>query len=100
MQGNAESGEETDGGTMKFLMDIFKEDDGKASLSRVMTALFAVFACYWVTYLVRKNGAMPDFTGLILFISMAYGLNQAARLAANVLASKTAAAATTTGGGS
>ena len=59
-----------------FWRGVFSEEDGTPSLSRVATMILVFFACGWVTYIVRKTTILPDFTGLIMFISTIYGINR------------------------
>ena len=61
---------------MTFLRSMFSEEDGKSSFSRVATALLLLLALGWVTHLVMRNHALPDFGGLTIFISALYGLNK------------------------
>jgi hypothetical protein len=56
---------------------VFAEQDGTPSFSRVATAFLLCFACGWVTALVMKHWALPDFAGLIAFIGVLYGINRA-----------------------
>ena len=60
---------------MKWLKSIFSEEDGKGSFSRVSTFVLVVSAVCWVTHLVHHNNALPDFTGLSIFIATLYGVN-------------------------
>jgi len=50
----------------------FSEADGTPSFSRVITVPIVFFALGWVTHIVWKTGALPDFMGLIAFISAIY----------------------------
>ncbi len=59
-----------------FWRGVFSEPDGTPSFSRVATGLIVAFALGWVTSLVRTNHALPDFGGLVLFISALYGVNK------------------------
>jgi hypothetical protein len=63
-----------------FLVSTFSEPDGKGSFTRLATALLILAAIAWVTRLVWINHALPDFSGLIVFISALYGLNKASSL--------------------
>jgi len=55
---------------------MFSESDGTPSFARVFTGLLVCFAIGWVTHLVWKTHALPDFAGLALFISVLYGANK------------------------
>jgi hypothetical protein len=57
---------------------VFSESDGTPSLSRVATAILVAFAMGWVTNIVWKTHALPDFAGLALFVGTLYGLNKSA----------------------
>jgi hypothetical protein len=61
-----------------FWRGVFSEPDGTPSFSRVATGLLVSFACGWVTAIVWKNHALPDFAGLALFIGTLYGSNKLA----------------------
>lgn len=60
-----------------FWLWCFSEQDGTPSFSRVATAFLLFFAVGWVTALVCKHWALPDFAGLIGFVGVLYGLNRA-----------------------
>lgn len=59
-----------------FWQWVFCEPDGTPSFSRVGTAVLIGFAMGWVTSIVTKTHALPDFAGLSLFISVLYGANK------------------------
>jgi hypothetical protein len=59
-----------------FLAGVFS-DNGSPSFSRIGTGMALAFGCGWVTAIVRTTHALPDFTGLTMFIGMLYGLNVA-----------------------
>ena len=61
-----------------FWRGVFSESDGTASSSRVFTGILVAFAMGWVTELVIKNHAMPDFGGLAMLIGTLYGVNKIA----------------------
>lgn len=61
----------------KFWRGVFSEADGTPSFSRVATGLLLAFALGWVTALVAKHWALPDFGGLIAFVGVLYGINKA-----------------------
>lgn len=64
------------GNLMNFWKGVFS-DNGSPSFSRVATGFALCFACGWVTAIVMKNHALPDFMGLVAFIGVLYGLNTA-----------------------
>lgn len=45
------------------ILEMFTENDGKLSLSRVSSGSIVFATLGWVTYLVIKNAALPDLTG-------------------------------------
>jgi hypothetical protein len=55
---------------------VFSEADGTPSFSRVATGLTLCFALGWVTAIVMKHYALPDFAGLAMFVGTLYGLNR------------------------
>jgi len=57
-----------------FMAGVFS-DNGTPSFSRVGAGLALAFACGWVTAIVCNSHALPDFTGLTLFIGALYGAN-------------------------
>jgi hypothetical protein len=64
----------------KFLVEVFSDDDGRGSFSRVATAFIVVFVLGLMTRVVFHNGAFPDggtLSALSLFIVTLYGANQA-----------------------
>jgi hypothetical protein len=60
-----------------FLREVFS-DQGVGSFSNVATAVILAFSIYWVTYLVLKDGKLPDMSGLALFIGTLYGVKKVA----------------------
>ena len=64
--------------TVKFWRGVFSEPDGSPSFSRVATAVLLAFACGWVTAIVVKHYALPDFTSLVMFVGVLYGINRGA----------------------
>jgi hypothetical protein len=63
-------------GGQKFIAGVFS-DGGSPSFSRVATGLLLIFCLWWDTYFLYRNGAMPDFTGQVLFLGTIYGVNVA-----------------------
>jgi len=59
----------------EWIKKLFSES-GEASMSRTAAFIALVFACGWVTYLVIKNGALPDLHGIALFVGTPYGLGK------------------------
>ena len=64
----------------KSLWTMFQEDDGAWSMSRVFLGMSIFYANNWITYLVIRNGTLPDLGGLSLFVAgigtVTYGYNQ------------------------
>lgn len=63
---------------MSFWRGVFSEADGTPSFSRVATAVALAFALGWVTSIVARTHQLPDFSGLVAFIGILYGINRAA----------------------
>jgi len=65
-----------------FLRGLFLEDSGKPSFSRTFPAIVIVISIVWVTFLILKNGQMPDLTSLALYLGAilgpTYGANKIA----------------------
>ncbi len=51
------------------VMEMFTEDSGKLSLSRVTSGMMVLSTIVWVTYLVFKTTTLPDLTGPAIFAS-------------------------------
>ena len=67
---------------LAFLKSTFSEPDGSGSASRVLAGTSVVSVLGWVTYLVIKNGTLPDLSGASLFLSASfsgYAANQITR---------------------
>ena len=68
--------------TGKFWRGAFSEPDGTPSVTRVLTAVITAFALGWVTaiittHLFRKyEPVLPDFAGLVAFVSSLYAANR------------------------
>lgn len=66
---------------LRFLKSTFSEADGTASATRVLGGGCVVMTLGWITYLVLKNGALPDLSGASLFVTSGfsgYGMNKLA----------------------
>src|SRR6266403_2353025 len=50
------------------ILEMFTEDDGKLSLSRVLTGLIVISTIVWVSYFVFWKGIFPDLTGPAVFV--------------------------------
>lgn len=61
---------------MGFWRGVFSDGD-QPSFSRVASGAVVFFALGWVTHIVWRSHALPDFGGLALFIGTLYGLNVA-----------------------
>lgn len=68
----------------RYLRQLFSES-GAASFSRVGAFIALVFACVWVSYIVRRTAALPSLEGLTLFIGTLYGLGKAGETVQRVL---------------
>lgn len=65
-----------------YVKSVFAEADGSASMSRILAGVVVAAPIFWITYLVVKNGALPDLTSASLFVGSGftgYGINQARR---------------------
>lgn len=60
----------------QFIREALSESDGKGSITRILTLVAVLFAMLWVTIIVNHNHALPDFSGLALFVGTLYGINQ------------------------
>lgn len=65
----------------EFISKLFKESDGTPSLSRVCTGVIVLASISWVSVIVRRTNAFPDFSGLSLFVGTLYGLNHLGNVA-------------------
>lgn len=59
---------------MEFWKGVFS-DNGNPSFSRIGAGFALAFSCGWVTSIVLKTKALPDLTGISLFIGTLYGVN-------------------------
>lgn len=67
---------------LSFVKSTFSESDGTGSASRVLAGTSVTAVLTWVTYVVIKNGALPDLSGAALFLSAGfsgYAANQMRR---------------------
>lgn len=65
-----------------FLKSALSESDGSVSSSRLYAGASVLSVLSWVTYVVIKNGALPDLSGAALFLSAGfsgYAVNQIRR---------------------
>lgn len=61
------------------MKEIFKDDNGKTSFSRVFTALIIVFYLFWSGYIAFKTNKLPDIPdNLYLLLLSLYGVNKLA----------------------
>lgn len=58
-----------------FVRKLFSES-GEASWGRIASFICLGFVCGWVTYLVRKNHALPDLTSPLAFITGTYAVGK------------------------
>ncbi len=70
-----------------FLKQLFSESS-EASFSRVGAFVALLFACAWVTYIIRRTGALPALEGLTFFIATLYGLGKAGETIQRVMGNK------------
>lgn len=68
----------------KFWREAFSEDDGVASWSRIGSGVALLAVIVWVTHIVMKTHALPDFSGATFFISALYGTNKASEVSKHV----------------
>jgi hypothetical protein len=54
--------------TPSFARSVLSGSNG-GSTGRVATMLIVVFALLWVTYLVARHDAIPDLTGLTIWVT-------------------------------
>lgn len=50
------------------ILEMFTENDGKLSLSRVLASIIVLAPIFWVSYLVIKTAVLPDLTGPAVFV--------------------------------
>lgn len=58
-----------------FFKKLFS-DSGEVSFSRTASGIAVICSCVWVSYVVYKNIAIPDLSGIALFIGTLYGLGK------------------------
>lgn len=66
---------------VKFWRGVFSDADGTPSFSRVASGFALCFACGWITAVVLKHYALPDFAGISMFVGTLYGINKVGGLA-------------------
>lgn len=69
---------------MSFWKEVFSEDDGQGSWSRVSSGVALVAVIGWITHIVMKTHALPDFSGSTLFVSAPYSANRAAEVTKHI----------------
>lgn len=62
-------------GMAAWFMSLFSEDS-RASFGRVGAFIALIASIVWVTWLVYKNSALPDLSGICFFIGTLYGLSK------------------------
>ena len=68
---------------LSFLKSMLSEKDGSVSASRCLAGSSVVSVLFWVSYVVVKNGSLPDLTGASLFLTSSfsgYAVNQFSRI--------------------
>lgn len=48
---------------IKYLREVFSEQDGTGSYARFIGGVFVFSAVAWITYVVHRTGNLPDMTG-------------------------------------
>ena len=71
-----------------FWKSVFSESDGTASFSRVATGATIIGSIVWITHIVLKTHALPDFAGVSLLNATLYGLNKAHDAVSSVFGKK------------
>jgi hypothetical protein len=71
---------------LKFVKSIFSEADGTGSTARILSALFALSAVYWITHLVHVNHAVPPLSDITTLIAAPYGVNKISTKIADAVA--------------
>ncbi len=59
----------------EWIKDLFSESS-TASFGRVGAFIALIASVVWVSWLVYKNGTLPDLSGICLFIGTLYGLSK------------------------
>ena len=66
---------------MSFFKDVFSEDDGRGSYSRIAAGAIVLSTICWVTYVTLRTHIIPDLTGPLSFMctgtAVHYGTNKA-----------------------
>ena len=61
------------------MKQIFKDDNGKLSFSRVFTAIIIIFYLTWTSYIAYHTKQIPDIPdNLYLLVGVLYGTNKLA----------------------
>lgn len=61
---------------VNFLKSVFAESDGTGSWARVGSFIALLASLAWVSIVVHTSHAIPDLTGVCLFITSLYGVNK------------------------
>lgn len=61
-----------------FFRETLSEPDGPWSFARIISLIIVVFDLGWITYLVVRNGNIPDQGGIAALLAALYGINKAA----------------------
>ena len=69
-----------------LLKSIISGANGNASTARVATLIVISSATYWVTYCVLKTHAIPDLSGLALYVTSVVGVLYGSKKEAETLA--------------
>lgn len=67
-----------------FLRELF-QDDGRADIGKVCLAVCTTAVIAWVTYLVHKNGSMPDLSGPSVFLGASGTVHYASSKVDNIV---------------
>ncbi len=71
------------------MKELFKDDNGKTSFSRVFTAIIIVFYLMWTSYIAYHTKELPDIPeNLYLLLLSLYGVNKVATAIKSFGASK------------
>jgi len=62
--------------TGEFWQGVFSEPEDGPSFSRIATGILVLASIFWITYVVVKTRAIPDLSGVALFIMALYGANK------------------------
>ena len=70
--------------TLAFIKGVFM-DCGQPSFSRCASGLIVLASVGWVTFLVCKDGKMPDMAGITAYVSAALAVLYSANKVANAI---------------